>query len=164
MANYDLTNLALKATNPGNVVLLDDKNLPSIKVRIPKFTIGDVVTGGGSGTHPAFIVNGRRVPEIKISKYHKWFITPCAYRCPEEYPGRTAWTSTQPAQLARPRSPGWHIMTNAEWAAAGASGCRKNTSSQTGNNDYWKTSPRAPALLLRQPTTRCTPPKRTARR
>lgn len=43
---------------PNNTVLFDDKGLPSIMVRIPKFKISDVIPGGSTATHPAFIVNG----------------------------------------------------------------------------------------------------------
>jgi hypothetical protein len=51
---------------PRNDILLDDKGLPSVMVRIPKFKISDVIAGGSDSTHPAFIVNGNEVPEIYI--------------------------------------------------------------------------------------------------
>ena len=58
MPNYDLTNLALQIAAPNNVLMYDDLGDPSVMVRIPKFKIGDVIEGGGDGTHPALIVKG----------------------------------------------------------------------------------------------------------
>ena len=44
MANFDLTNLAVKMICPNNVVKTDDTNLPSVLVYIPKFKNSDVLT------------------------------------------------------------------------------------------------------------------------
>ena len=52
MANFDLTNLAVKITCPNNVVKTDDTDLPSVLVYIPKFKNSDVLTGGNDSTHP----------------------------------------------------------------------------------------------------------------
>ena len=46
MANFDLTNLAVKMICPNNVVKTDDTDLPSVLVYIPKFKNSDVLTGG----------------------------------------------------------------------------------------------------------------------
>ena len=136
MANYDLSNLALKATCPGNSILLDDKGLPSIMVRIPKFKISDVITGGSSGTHPAFIVNGVEVPEIYISKFQNVVYNGRAYSLPGEDPKASINFDTARA-ACEAKGAGWHIMTNAEWAAI-ALWCRKNSLMPKGNNSYGK--------------------------
>ena len=68
-ANFDLSNLALKAVCPNNEILYDDKGLPSIMVKIPKMTYAELGLGDSTATHPAFIVNGIEIPEIYISKY-----------------------------------------------------------------------------------------------
>lgn len=39
MANFDLAAMALKAVCPTNDILYDDKGLPSVMVKIPKFKI-----------------------------------------------------------------------------------------------------------------------------
>ena len=62
MANFDLTNLAVKMICPNNVVQVDDTGLPSVLVYIPAFKNSDVLTGGDDSTHPAFIVNGFQIP------------------------------------------------------------------------------------------------------
>lgn len=136
MANYDLTNLALKAVCPGNEVLLDDKGLPSIMVKIPKFKISDVITGGSDSTHPAFIVNGVEVPEIYISKFQNVEYNGRAYSLPGEDP-KASINFDQARQYCEAKGPGWHLMTNAEWAAI-ALWCRKNNLMPKGNNDYGK--------------------------
>ena len=136
MANFDLVKLALKATCPGNDIILDDKGLPSVMVRIPKFKISDVIDGGSDSTHPAFIVNGVEVPEIYISKFQNVVHNGRAYSLPGEDP-RTSITFDTARQACEAKGPGWHLMTNAEWAAI-ALWCRKNNLMPKGNNNYGK--------------------------
>ena len=136
MANFDLVNLALKATCPGNEIILDDKGLPSVMVRIPKFKIKDVIDGGSDSTHPAFIVNGIEVPEIYISKFQNVIHNGRAYSLPGEDP-KTDINFDTARQACEAKGPGWHLMTNAEWAAI-ALWCRKNNLMPKGNNNYGK--------------------------
>ena len=136
MANFDLVNLALKATCPGNEIILDDKGLPSVMVRIPKFKISDVIDGGSDSAHPAFIVNGVEVPEIYISKFQNVVHNGRAYSLPGEDP-RTSITFDTARQACEAKGPGWHLMTHAEWAAI-ALWCRKNNLMPKGNNNYGK--------------------------
>jgi sulfatase modifying factor 1 len=136
MANFDLVNLALKVTCPGNEIILDDKGLPSIMVRIPKFKISDVIEGGSDSTHPAFLVNGVEVPEIYISKFQNVEHNGRAYSLPGEDP-RASITFDAARQCCEAKGAGWHLMTNAEWAAI-ALWCRKNNLMPKGNNNYGK--------------------------
>jgi len=136
MANFDLVNLALKATCPGNEIILDDKGLPSVMVRIPKFKIKDVIDGGSDSTHPAFIVNGIEVPEIYISKFQNVIHNGRAYSLPGEDPAVNVSFDTA-RQACEAKGPGWHLMTHAEWAAI-ALWCRKNGLMPKGNNNYGK--------------------------
>ena len=69
MANFDLSSLALKSVCPNNEIFVDDADLPSVMVYIPKFKNSDVLTGGNDSTHPAFIVNGQEIPGFWYSKY-----------------------------------------------------------------------------------------------
>jgi len=136
MANFDLVNLALKATCPGNEIILDDKGLPSVMVRIPKFKIKDVIDGGSDSTHPAFIVNGIEVPEIYISKFQNVIHNGRAYSLPGEDPTVNVTFDTA-RQACEAKGRGWHLMTHAEWAAI-ALWCRKNNLMPKGNNNYGK--------------------------
>ena len=66
---YDLAEFALKMVAPNNKLIYDDKGIPSVMVYVPKFKMSDVIDGAGDSTHPAFIINGKEVPGIWISKY-----------------------------------------------------------------------------------------------
>ena len=65
-SNFDAMRLAVEGFHPSNTVLYDDMGLPSFMVRIPKFKISDVITGGSDAVHPAFIVDGVEVPELSL--------------------------------------------------------------------------------------------------
>ena len=86
MANFDLTNLAVKMICPNNVVKTDDTDLPSVLVYIPKFKNSDVLTGGNDSTHPAFIVNGVEIPGFYYGKYQAKVYNSVAYSLPGEDP------------------------------------------------------------------------------
>lgn len=136
MGRFDLSALALKAVCPTNDILYDDKGLPSIMVRIPKFKIKDVITGGADSTHPAFIVNGVEVDEIYISKYQNVVNNSRAYSLPCEDP-KAYITLEQAISACTTKGDGWHLMTRAEWAAI-ALWCKKNGCMPQGNNNYGK--------------------------
>jgi len=136
MGNFDLSALALKAVCPTNDILYDDKGLPSIMVRIPKFKISDVITGGADSVHPAFIVNGVEVDEIYISKYQNVVNNGRAYSLPCEDPKANI-NFDQANSYCTAKGEGWHLMTRAEWAAI-ALWCKKNGFMPKGNNNYGK--------------------------
>lgn len=136
MGNFDLLNLAVKATSPTNEVLLDDKGMPSIYVRIPKFKISDVITGGSDSVHPAFIVNGQEIDEIYISKYQNIIMNDRAYSLPGQDPAVNL-NFDRAVTVCANKGAGFHLMTNAEWAAV-ALWCRKNSCMPKGNNNFGK--------------------------
>ena len=136
MQNYDLANLTLQAMAPNNTILLDNKGLPSVMVKIPKFKISDVIPGGADKTHPAFIVNGVEKEYIYISKYQNIIVDGRAYSHPGVDPRASINYDT--AKVAcEAKGKGWHIMSNAEWAAL-ALWCKKNDCMPHGNNNYSK--------------------------
>lgn len=123
-------NLALP---PNNEILYDDLGNPSVMVKIPKFTYADLGLSG-SGTHPAFIVNGVEVPYIYISKYQNIVENDRAYSLPYQRPHHTV-TFDQAKAFCEAKGKGWHLMSNAEWAAI-ALWCKKNDCMPYGNNNY----------------------------
>ena len=135
--NFDAIKLAVEgATGGKNTVLFDDLGNPSIMVRIPKFKICDVITGGSNSVHPAFIVNGVEVNEIFISKYQNFIKDGRAYSLPMQDP--QAYVDFDTARKAcESKGKGWHLMTNAEWAAI-ALWCKKNGYFPRGNNSFGK--------------------------
>lgn len=138
MANFDLTNLAVKMICPNNVVKTDDTNLPSVLVYIPKFKNSDVLTGGNDSTHPAFIVNGVEIPGFYYGKYQAKVYNSVAYSLPGEDPTASINFDTARARCEA-KGAGWHLSTNAEWAAI-ALWCKKNGFLPYGNNNYGKDS------------------------
>lgn len=133
---YDLAEFALKMTAPNNKLIYDDKGIPSVMVYIPKFKMSDVIAGAGDSTHPAFIVNGKEVPGIWISKYQNIVNNGRAYSLPGQNPAAsTTWDTAR--GYCEAKGKGWHMMTKAEWAAI-MLWCKKNGFQPYGNNNYGK--------------------------
>lgn len=124
------------ATGGKNTVMYDDKGNPSIMVCIPKFNLSDVINGAPNVPHPAFIVNGVVKSEIWISKYQNIVHDGRAYSLPFQDP-KTYVTYDQAKQYCAAKGAGWHLMTNAEWAAI-ALWCKKNGFMPRGNNNFGK--------------------------
>ena len=144
MANFDLSSLALKSVCPNNEIFVDDADLPSVMVYIPKFKNSDVLTGGNDSTHPAFIVNGQEIDGFWYSKYQNVVHTTqltggsiaAAYSLPCEDPAANITFDTARSRCEA-KGAGWHLSTNAEWAAI-ALWCKKNGFMPYGNNNYGK--------------------------
>ena len=136
MSDYNLLELAINAVSPSDVVLADDKGIPSVMTRVPKFLISDVIDGGSETTHPAFIVNGQEVDEIYISKYPNIVYNARACSIPLEDP-ETGIDFEDAMAACTAKGAGWHLMTRAEWAAI-ALWCRMNALMPKGNNDNGK--------------------------
>jgi hypothetical protein len=137
-ANFDLSNLALKAVCPNNEILYDDKGLPSIMVKIPKMSYADLGLGTSPATHPAFIVNGAEVDAIYISKYQNIVQNGRAYSLPGQDP-KTSITFDTALKACTDKGAGWHLMTAFEWGALIA-WCENNGFIPLGNNNYGKHS------------------------
>lgn len=124
------------ASNGKNTVMYDDKGNPSIMVCIPRFNLSDVIDGAPDAPHPAFIVDGVVKNEIWISKFQNIVHDNRAYSLPGMDP-IVCVTWDQAKQYAANKGKGWHLMTNAEWAAI-ALWCKKNGFFPRGNNIYGK--------------------------
>ena len=135
-ANFDLSNLALKAVCPNNEILYDDKGKPSIMVKIPKMSYAQLGLGASTAIHPAFIVNGQEVDAIYISKYQNIVMDGRAYSLPGEDPKANI-TFDGALTACTAKGSGWHLMTRAEWAML-ALWCKVNGTQPKGNNNYGK--------------------------
>ena len=136
MANFPLTDMALKMFCPGNVAQLDDAGLPSVMVWIPAFKLSDVLNTDDDSTHPAFIVNGREIPGFWYSKYQNVVHREKAYSLPAEDPEIYV-TFDEAREYCEAKGYGWHMGTAAEWAAI-ALWCKANGHLPYGNNFYGK--------------------------
>ena len=137
-ANFDLTAMAIKAVCPNNEILYDDKNMPSVMVKIPKMTYAQLGLGSSTAVHPAFIVNGQEVDAIYISKYQNIVVDGRAYSLPGEDPKANISKDTA-LKACTDKGAGWHLMTRAEWAML-ALWCKNNGTQPKGNNNYGKDS------------------------
>lgn len=142
MTQADGNSLGNLVLPPNNEIIVDDLGRPSVMVKIPKFTYADVGLSG-SGVHPAFKVNGQEVPYIYISKYQNIVEDGRAYSLPYKRPKHTI-NFDQAKAACEAKGAGWHLMTNAEWAAI-ALWCKKHDCMPYGNNngsfgDYYNTS------------------------
>ena len=131
----DTYRAAVEASTGGkNTVMYDDKGNPSIMVAIPKFKIKDVIDGGSDKVHPAFIVNGVEKDVIYIGKYQACVTEGRAYSLPGQDPAASLNFDTA-LNYCYAKGPGWHLMSNAEYAAI-ALWCKKNGYMPRGNNNY----------------------------
>ena len=132
-------------------VLYDSAGNPSIMRVIPRFRIQDVDAGTtmGTGTFPAFIVNG----VAKSYLFYPVFLaSQGAGGLAVSFPGRDPWNaiSWDNARAACVnKGTGWHLATRWEWAAV-ALWSQKNGNVVRGNTAWgqahdalWETSPRA---------------------
>ena len=123
-----------------NTVMYDDANHPSVMVAVPCFPEVDVLTGAANKPHPAFIVNGAVKPYIYISKYQSFTTgsagTLRAVTLRGVDPGNSI-TFDNSLLACSQKGTGWHLMTNAEWAAISLL-CKARGFMPRGNNNYGK--------------------------
>lgn len=136
MSNFDIADIALQATCPGNEMLYDDKGYPSIMVKIPKQTWAALGIGSSTEIFPAWKVNGKEVDYIYYSKFQNVVSNDRAYSLPAQDP-RVNVTLDQAVNYCANKGEGWHVATRLEWMAI-ALWCLKNSSQPKGNNDYGK--------------------------
>lgn len=135
MTNFDDLKLAVEAMSGGkNTVILDDLGMPSIVVPFPKLKYSDVIAGGSQDVLPAFIVDGAEIDVIYQSKYQNIVINNRAYSLPMKDPAVNI-NFDAALSACKNKGAGWHLQTNALWAAI-ALWCKKNGTMPRGNNNY----------------------------
>lgn len=128
--------LTVQIAHPNNFLIYDDAGKPSAMVAIPKFYLDEVISGANHTVHPAFIINGVEQNVIYISKYQNIVEDDRAYSLPMKDPAVNV-NFDQAWNYCKNKGAGWHLMTNAEWAAV-ALWCKKNGTLPKGNNTYGK--------------------------
>lgn len=126
---------AVEAASGGKNTVIRDKNgNPSVMVVVPKFRLEDIDPSLGTGVHPAFIVHGKEVPEIFYPKFQNIVVGGCGVSQPGVDP--TVFVNFDQARAyAMTKGPGWHLSSNAEWAAL-ALWSWKNGTMPRGNNYF----------------------------
>ena len=122
-----------------NTVMYDDASHPCVMVHFPAFTEADVLTGGANKPHPGFVV-GSAVKPFYMSKYQSYTTgsgaTLRAVTLRGVDPGNTI-TFDNSLLACKQKGAGWHLATNAEWAAI-ALWCKAKGFMPRGNNSYGK--------------------------
>ncbi|MFY9328506.1 MAG: hypothetical protein WAO76_10870 [Georgfuchsia sp.] len=126
------------ATGGQCTVLYTASGAPSYMRVIPKFNLQDIDASLGNGVHPAFIVGGVEKSEIFIGQYQGIVKNGELLSLPGVDPSASA-NFDAFLSYARANGAGWHIITNAEWAAI-ALWCWKNGFMPRGNSNYGNSS------------------------
>lgn len=134
MEAFEELKLAIETLSGGsNTVILDDLGMPSIVVGIPKMYMDELIDGAPHVTHPAWIINGIERDVIYVSKYINVVENNRAYSLPCRDP-RVYFTYDQAHDFCLNKGKGWHLLTNAMWAAI-ALWSKKNHTIPEGNTD-----------------------------
>lgn len=115
MENTKLMKLTFDVLCPGNKILFDETGKESVMVKVPKQSYAQLGLGESPEIHPAFIINGKEVNAIYISKYENVIENGMAYSLPIKAPAVSInYDDAQNACIAKGR--GWHLMTKVEWS------------------------------------------------
>ncbi len=133
-----------------NTILYDNGGLPSLMVRIPLYYLNEISSVFESVPHPMFrtakeaasciSLKGRSkgpamqsVPWVYISKYQNVLLEGRALSLPGKNAGNFL-SYDEALDFCRAKGPGWHLMTNYEWAGLALLSWKNHTLPR-GNND-----------------------------
>lgn len=130
---------SVEAATGGRVtVLYTASGQPSFMNIIPKFNLQDIDASLGTGVHPAFIVGGVEKSELFIGQHAGVIKNGELLSLPGVDPSVNK-SHDDFVTTARANGTGWHLMSNAEWAAI-ALWCWKNGFMPRGNTNHGKSS------------------------
>ena len=135
----DTLRKAVESASGGrNTVLYTAKGQPCHMVVVPKFNLQDIDASLGTGTHPAFVVGGVEKSQIFIGQHIGVSRNAEMLSLPGVDPINSI-THDAAVSLVRANGPGWHLMSNVEYAAI-ALWCWKNGFQPRGNSQYGRSS------------------------
>jgi len=122
------------AANGAGTIIYDRFGKPSMMVRIPKFYLDEVIAGAPHIPHPAFVIDGVEIPGFYASQYQNIIVDGRAYSLPFQQPAVNI-NYDDAIKACEFKGEGWHLLTNAEWAAL-ALWSMKNGTLPRGNNNW----------------------------
>lgn len=125
-------NILLQTACPNNVVLEDEQGQLSVMVKVPKMSYAQLGLGSSDEIHPAFVVNGKEVDCIYVSKYGNVIENGVACSLPGVDPMSKIGIYDS-VEACKAKGKGWHLMTQAEFSAI-ALWCVKEGFLPRGNN------------------------------
>ena len=131
-----MTKHELERLVPDHPILVDENGEASVMVYMEKFYLDEVIDGAPHLPHPAFLVGGRELDGIYISKFQNTVINGRAYSLPDVDPATNLdYDSALAACTAMGR--GFHLMSAMEWGAV-ALWCNRRGWLPFGNTDLGK--------------------------
>lgn len=121
-------------SNGKRTILYSASGEPNYMYVVPRFYMHQVAQGLGHAVHPAFVVNGQEKSEFFYACYVASLKNNELVSQPYRIPA-TRLNFYQYMQAAANIGLGWHISTNAEWAAL-LFYCRQHGFLEYGNNNY----------------------------
>jgi hypothetical protein len=135
----DTLRKAVESASGGrNTVLYTAKGQPCHMVVVPKFNLQDIDASLGTGTHPAFIVGGVEKSQIFLGQHIGVSRNGEMLSLPGVDPINSI-NHDAAVSLVRANGPGWHLMSNVEYAAI-ALWCWKNGFQPRGNSQFGRSS------------------------
>lgn len=135
----DTLRRAVESASGGrNTVLYTAKGQPCHMVVVPKFTLESIDASLGTGTHPAFTVGGVEKSQIFIGQHIGANRNGEMLSLPGVDPINSI-THDAAVSLVRANGPGWHLMSNVEYAAI-ALWCWKQGFQPRGNSQFGRSS------------------------
>jgi len=135
----DTLRKAVESASGGrNTVLYTAKGQPCHMVVVPKFNLQDIDASLGTGTHPAFIVGGVEKSQIFLGQHIGVNRNAEMLSLPGVDPINSI-THDAAVSLVRANGPGWHLMSNVEYAAI-ALWCWKQGFQPRGNSQFGRSS------------------------
>lgn len=105
-----------KETDESVTVLYDEKGYPSYMLVVPRFDVSTIDSSLGTGTHPAFIVDGKEKDQIFVGQFPAAVCDGFACSLPDAEIQRYINFDDSRAACAK-KGKGWHLITAWEWAA-----------------------------------------------
>ena len=135
----DTLRRAVESASGGrNTVLYTAKGQPCHMVVVPKFNLQDIDASLGTGTHPAFIVGGVEKSQLFLGQHIGVSRNGEMLSLPGVDPINSI-THDAAVSLVRANGPGWHLMSNVEYAAI-ALWCWKQGFQPRGNSQFGRSS------------------------
>jgi sulfatase modifying factor 1 len=135
----DTLRRSVEAASQGrNTVIYTAKGQPCFMFVLPSFTLQSIDASLGTGTHPAFIVGGVTKSEILIGRYLGFSSNGEMVSVPGVDPLNNI-NFDNASALARANGSGWHLTTNATYAAL-ALWAWKNGTQPRGNDNYGRST------------------------
>jgi sulfatase modifying factor 1 len=135
----DTLRRAVESASSGrNTVLYTAKGQPCHMVVIPRVTLQSIDASLGTGDHPAFIVGGVSKSEIFLGQHIGCSRNAEMLSLPGVGP-ISGINHDSAVSLARANGPGWHLMSNTEWALM-ALLCWRAGTQPRGNTNFGRSS------------------------